>query len=406
MQTDALPKHSPLGASGAERFMECPGSVGLSTGLENDEDDTFSRPGTVAHALAAHCLRTGDEPWSKIGCTADDNDELHEFVRDTDGVHVDKEMADAIQRYIDDIDFNHPKAYRNQGNTWIERRFHCPSIHPLFYGTSDFVHIDDDGTVHVWDLKYGAGILVEPEDNAQLMYYAAGVLDELDIWGLDHVSGWERKVVLHIHQPRIEWHADGVHRIWETSVGDIVEWLDNTLLPAMERALTSDVVKAGKKHCRFCPVLGYKCPEMLRIEKELATMIAAKPAEKYTPQEAGRFRELMGIAKLQDKAVNKVIFGYLSAGKDVPGTKLSKAKSDREWREGAEEAIKKKLGKSAYTEPSLKSPAQIEKLAGGEALATTWAFKPDRGMTVADATDHRPAVKAQTGKNLFSPISK
>src|SRR5690606_938184 len=111
-------------------------------------------------------------------------------------------------------------------NAFIERRFHCPSIHPLFYGTSDFCFLDADArTLHVWDYKHGAGIVVEVEDSPQLKYYACGMLEDLGLW--DDID----RVVLHIVQPR-GWHSDGPHRIWSISTDDLDAWLADVLVPA------------------------------------------------------------------------------------------------------------------------------------------------------------------------------
>ena len=47
--------HSPLGASGAERWMECPGSTALLSQLDLGETDDpdYRVDGTTAHAGAA-----------------------------------------------------------------------------------------------------------------------------------------------------------------------------------------------------------------------------------------------------------------------------------------------------------------------------------------------------------------
>src|SRR5580765_4761035 len=60
------PAHSPLGASGAERWMNCPGSVSLlklvSPGVESDEPE-YRTHGTAAHQLLAHCLTEKLDAW-------------------------------------------------------------------------------------------------------------------------------------------------------------------------------------------------------------------------------------------------------------------------------------------------------------------------------------------------------
>ena len=104
-----LPAHSPLGASGASRWMKCPASPSLSKGWGNTESE-FARQGTIAHALAALCLETGDDAWQHIGSNAS----LFE------GYDVDADMAVAVQDYLTAVREQHED--RHQGNFWIERR--------------------------------------------------------------------------------------------------------------------------------------------------------------------------------------------------------------------------------------------------------------------------------------------
>ena len=406
--------HSPLGASGAERWMLCPGSVSLGQGIprEEEEDDEFSAPGQAAHAVAAECLHTNTDAWTLIGAY------VHEDLLYGPGaeaypeaaIPVDKEMADAVQVYLDAVRQRHPD--RNQGNTWIERRFHCPSLHELFYGTSDFAHLSAvDSTMEypltppaqldVWDFKYGAGIVVEVKENPQLMYYACGILEDLGLW--ETVD----RVTLHIAQPR-GFHFDGPIRSWSISVRDLEDWLYNTLLPAMDNALVSTDTASGE-HCRFCPVRGQRCPQLMsdlgELEKLVMKMNKEGGAAKLSAGELGRILDLMVPAMIARKQALKNATGMLNAGHKVPGWKLAKARSNRQFKDGSADAARKKFGPLALTLPKLKSPAQIDKMPEGDAFTARWAFKPDAGYTVVPETDSRMAISKDT-KALFSPVGK
>lgn len=384
--------HSPLGASGAARWMKCPGSVGLSDGVNDEEDDTFSAPGTAAHTLAEHCLHYNLDAWQKIGWVYDGVVLLDpgQMSGPPEGIEVDKEMADAVQVYFDAVRSWHPD--RNQGNTWVERRFHCPEIHEHFYGTSDLTYLDKEKKeLHVWDYKHGAGIVVDVKENPQLMYYAAGMLTDLELW--ETVD----RVVLHIAQPR-GFHFDGPHRHWAVSLDDLSIWLELTLIPAMDRALVSYETASGE-HCRFCPARGRACPQIMSDLDELEELMTAKT---LTPEQTGRILDLMIPAKIAAKQALKNAMGMLNAGKKVPGWKLAKARSNRKFKPDAEAAAKEKFGKKAYTVPELKSPAQIDAMPEGAAFTARWAFKPDAGTTVVPEGDSRMAVSKDT-KSLFSP---
>lgn len=378
--------HSPLGASGTHRWMHCPGSVGLAYGIDDEEDDTFSRPGTAAHTLGELCLLRKQAPWQLIGSFVDD-------------VPVDKEMADAVQVYLDAIEAWHPE--RHQGNTWVERRFHCPTIHRLFFGTADLVHLDLEARVlHVWDYKHGAGIMVEVDDNPQCKYYACGVLEDLDLW--NEVD----EVVLHIVQPR--GYLDP-HRVCKVSADDLDVWMGDVLVPAMDAALVSRDTKSGE-HCRFCPVRYRQCPSLMQDMEELENMLKdleGRTAEELTNEQVSRIMDLFGLAKIVNKAAEQTAFKRLQNGKPVPGYKLASARANRAWKDEdkAKAVLEKTYGDRAYTAPKLLSPAQIEALPLGAAIVAEHAYKPDAGLTVVKGTDARPAVNRET-KALFKPVAR
>jgi hypothetical protein len=379
--------HSPLGASGADRWMQCPASVSLSQGHRDEESD-HAVLGTSAHALAAYCLTNKVEPWRMIG----------KFAPEANHV-VDKEMADAVSEYIAYIDERMPA--RNQGNSWVERKFHCPTIHKFFYGTSDFCAIDGR-TALVVDYKHGAGIVVDAVDNPQLMYYAAGVLEDLRLW--DAVDEIELVIV----QPRA-FHFDGPIRSHKISVGELVAWLEDQLIPAMDRALVSRDTKSGE-HCRFCPARFGACPQIMKDVEEMEGLMEligkdGEGAAKLTGEQLARFLDLGEVFKIARTAALKTATARVQHGHAVPGWKLAKARSNREFKEGAEAEAEKVFGDDAYSKPELLSPAEIDKLPKGKEFTARWAHKPDKGETLVPADDARPAVSKDV-KSMFKPVKK
>ena len=64
-------EHSPLGGSGAHRFINCAGSFltqreQIENGEFEDIPSEFANLGTAAHELAATCLTEGTEPYEHI----------------------------------------------------------------------------------------------------------------------------------------------------------------------------------------------------------------------------------------------------------------------------------------------------------------------------------------------------
>lgn len=391
---DPAVDHSPLGGSGAPRWIPCPGSVNLSRGIE-DPDSEWAAEGTAAHSLAELCLTQNKEPWTFIDACAPQSDVL-----------VTQNMTDAVQAYLDAIHDRWPD--RHQGNTWIERSFYCPSLHKYFWGKSDFVYLDIEGRhLHVWDYKHGAGIVVDVKENAQLMYYAVGILEDLGLWAE------VEQVTMYICQPR-GFHMDGVVRQWSASVDYLDEWQAETLIPAMDRAMVSTETHAGE-HCRFCPARSHACPAILeakdRIKELIEIMDKEKGAAALTNEQVGEFLDLREILKIAGKAAEQTAYARLNSGAEIPSQeygewRLGAKRSNREFKKGAEVAAVKLFGKDrAFTKPELKSPAQIDELAGGVEFTRKWAFKPDTGLTVKKGTDQSRKVSKDT-KSLFKPVAK
>ena len=111
------------------------------------------------------------------------------------------------------------------------------------------------------------------------------------------------------------------------------------------------------------------------------------------------------VAKIANKAHDSVIFERLQAGQVVQGKKLAAARTNREWKPEVENEAKKVFGDRAYTDPELKSPAEIEKLAKGKDFTARWAFKPEGKLTVVSTTDARPAISKDT-KSMFEKATK
>lgn len=391
IETQERAEHSPLGGSGAYRWMVCPGSVQLSYGVEDQESD-FAKEGTAAHELAELCLIDGTEPWMRIG---------HKM---SNGVEVTKNMTDAVMIYINFARLNFPE--RNQGNTWVEREFFVPQVNEYMWGKVDYSHYDSaDNTLHIIDYKHGAGIVVDAKRNPQLMYYAAGMVYDLGLW--DQLIDNEGKVVMWIVQPR-GFHYLGPIREYTMRADELKAWVEDDLEPSMRHAMTSRDVKWGE-HCRFCPARNRNCPAIADAMKELHQMVLELKkegaAEKLTNEQASRYLQLHALSKIVQKSVEQLVFGRLQNGQDVPGFKLGNGRVNRQWKEGAEAALKRKYGKKAYTVPVLRSPAQIEELPEGKKLSERWAYKPPAGKVVVPLTDPRKATVEKVA-DLFKDETK
>jgi len=377
---EGQPKHSHLGASGAERWLNCPGSVSLIKGLtlpETTDEPDYQKEGTALHAVTAALLENGEDAWEVAGTIVE-------------GVEVTPEMAEAVQTCLDVC---RPMTANPIAKPMIEHRISSP-IHPAFFGTVDFAVLSCESLLQVVDFKFGKGVVVEVENNPQIMYYAYGILQ---------MFPQVRRVVLRIVQPRA-FHPDGPVRRWETTADEIHMWVAETLLPGMRRAESDKTLDAGD-WCRFCPAK-LVCP-MLTGFFETACTYDPKRIVSHNAIALGQAYKASKAVRMYLKAIEDETLRRLTSGQDVPGTKLVYKRANRVWKDGADQVIKSKFGDDAMTPPCLKSPNEIEKISdAAKKVVTELAYTPESGLTVALDDDNRPAVKRQSASEVFSVALK
>lgn len=383
MTDETKPSHSPLGASSAERWMNCPGSYTLLKNLElpdTDEPD-YRREGTAAHEALAYLLqRPAMDAWEIVGETFNKTE-------------VTSEMADALQVFLEE-DRLDAECLPKDSRSYIEYPISHPD-HPLFYGTLDrAIVIPSQKKIKMRDFKYGQGVMVEVEHNPQLMYYTYGLL--IDLVRDYNLDGWTCD--LSIIQPR-GFHTDGPVRSWSIDAEYITDWAESTLLPAMDVAQAEQHLDAGN-WCRFCPAK-LVCPLMNSLFKAAA---CANPKEviTLTLDDIGRSYEKIAAVKQYTAALEAEAFRRLNLGQESTYIKLVPKKANRVFKDDAEAVFTAKLGAKAFTEPKLKSPSEMEKIDGeAKKLVREYAYTPLTGLTVATAADKRPGVKVESTEQAF-----
>ena len=400
--TEEHQPHSPLGASGAGRWMKCHGSVSLLARLKElqriaadvpeSEEEDWTREGLALHEASAYALTEDLECWELVGMT------FHDTL-------ITAEFAKAIETYV-----TYCRSLMAAQTFGIEYRISSP-VHPDFYGTADFwalapgLQRPEKQALHVPDLKGGIGIIVEVEGNVQCMYYAFGVIDGLERQR-SYVFDDDMEVVLTIAQPR-GW-VDPKIRIWSTTVGEIKAWVHKVLVPHMLATAYDNALDAGQ-HCRFCPAK-LVCPMLTGLFKA-ACMVSADLPTDYSDAQLGLSYPLLDPVKFYAKALEKEALRRMSAGKTLPvgddqALKLVHQKTNRTWKDGAALLAMQRYGVRALEEPLdrvvtepqewmaafVKSPAQLEKLPEAAAWVKEFSFQPTGALTVALPDDRRSAV--------------
>lgn len=373
--------HSPFGGSRAKQFMNCTGSTTLIQQLGLTEDDTeseYSKEGTQAHALVAWCLEHEiDAAWVLEQDRKGGAHQMWSLVKTEDAPHV--------QSYIDYV-------RSRPGRRRYEVGFHRPELHDLYWGMIDAELIPvagvQDHVLEIVDYKHGAGVYVPVQRNEQLMYYAAGCIMEDESFFPD-----EGVVRLTIAQPRIDWAPEPI-RSWDTTVGGIKRWLREELLPAMNVKMLDLVLSLGP-WCQFCPAK-LVCRAMTELYK-VFSMPGVEPLAMSDEQLGSEFSQAP-LVRMRIKALEQEVLRRLMSGGKVPFAQLEKGKTDRVWKPDAPLVLT--FPGAAYTEPKLRSPAQIEALPGGKEFVAAWAFQPEAPLRVGLAGG-KPAVQLPSPEERY-----
>lgn len=376
-------KHALCSASGASRWLACPGSVGMSIEAPEPPTSEYAEEGTKAHALAEKALRL----WQSKGDNAA-IDLLTGMSRkdiDDDGFS----MADYVRRYVAGCIIEAVKYDQTpKPAVQIEARLTL-SVDLAMYGTADFVMTGLKGgsaTGLVRDLKYGKGIKVVAEANPQFAYYAVALM---------RMSTKQLESVTVIgDQPRIE---NGVTEV-TYSREELEQWY-GVLTRGAEKALTQAMTKkyelhAGP-HCRFCPAKG-GCDEHLRHQQSTAaldfTESTLPTVASITPERIGRILAAKSEIENFLTSVKEYALGVMKNGGTIPGFKVVQARTHRRWSASEEEvaAFIESFGEDAY-EKKLRSPAQIEKAIKTK-VPDHLVMKPEGVLTIAAESDSRQAA--------------
>lgn len=405
--------HSKIGASSASRWMSCPGSVRLSEGMPN-ESSFFAKEGTAAHALAEVCLSNGylaDRFFGGAYMVENqkvlDEKELARTETNDELISIDEEMVEGVQLYIDTV----RKDYRPGDVLAIEQRFHLETWHPALFGTNDAsIYRPATGELKVYDLKYGRGVPVNVVDNPQLKYYGLGAL--MAERGR-HLSTVELVIV----QPRCP-HPDGPVRRWEIDPFDLLEWASD-LVAAAERTETSDELNPGE-WCKFCPAAAI-CPALRQKVLDSAkadftdsgALLLPDPT-KYKPADLAKALEDVKLIEDWCRRVLEFAHHEAEAGRTPPGWKLVPKRPSRKWssEHDAREALKLMYeveDEHLYTEPKMRSPAQMEAAlkahyglkgkAAKEAISD-YVKSESSGAVLAPESDPREPVKPEAARDF------
>lgn len=339
--------HAVYSASGSKRWLECAGSIKQSESAPPQKESKYAEEGTRAHYVLDYLVKNRKK---RLAAAA--------FLRKS----YPTEMVVFAEKALDYIE---KRLRENEGAELLsDARVKLPVSEPGQFGTLDIAIVTPYGKLIVMDYKYGQGVIVDPEENSQGLYYALGIAHE---YGYDF-----SEVEIIIIQPRAFIGGDGI-RSWTTTIENLIEWrekFERGIKRCKEASNAKDIepyLKSGD-HCQFCPAkIG--CPEIKNKALRQAQAAFDDETGLVTVPEMKALNlpiVLPAIEKLEVwiKAVKAYATELLESGEKIPGYDLVEARGQRRWTDltGVFEAVKKfKVQHLAFSDPELLSPAQFEK---------------------------------------------
>lgn len=372
-----MAQHSRIvGGSTAKRVIACPGSVALVDKMPPKPSSSYADEGTLLHDTIADVLDGKGTPESYLG-------RKHEEAVLTQELLDDKLLVALAA--LDEIDPEGEMEYA------VESRVGFQNYDPEVFGSVDLIGRIGDRAI-VLDWKFGDGVAVDAEENAQLMFYAAAAMRTA---GTSWVFHDAEEIELVIVQP------PSVKR-WVTTRERIAAF-ESDLFRAINKALKPDAPLAAGDHCKWCAAKPI-CPLMTgAIDRMVRAKIEALPVEQI-----GHYLDQIPMVEAFIKDLQQLAHGLIEEGQKVPGWKLVNKRATRQWiNEDKAVAFLSSAGVEAWAEPKPLSPAQAEKALKKAKieLPADLVVAVSTGSTLAPESDPRPAV-LQIGQTLSKAMAK
>lgn len=396
-----MSKHSKIGASKAERWMNCPGSVAFCDTLPEAPTSIHAATGTIVHALGEKILK-GEYEFELGGSNIEID---REYEQDGFTITVTEKMvedAELYASYIRSVMQEHKVSFKD---VYLEHRVEGTRIHPDAFGTCDCL-INAPDELHVIDYKNGVQP-VEVAGNVQLMLYALYASMTLNVY---------KPVVLTIVQPNRKDGGPAVQS-YRPTPEECTDFGEN-ILKAIERVEANLSRKenwdlmAGA-HCKWCSAIPV-CPshkKMLELQtgvrfSKIDTDGMEIPELEYIdPERLSHLVRNVELVQQFCKQALSLAHGLAKKGTTIPGYKLITKYGNRKWINEKEAVARyeKEFGDDAFT-MKFKSPAQLEKVLPKERRKEIEALveKPETGVALVE--DSHPAPQASPVHPGFKPI--
>lgn len=357
--------HAILSPSSAKRWINCTPSALLAEAA-GSKSSVYAEEGTLAHEIAEHALtRYLEGAYDPI---IDEGVPIKEEHFQNPLFSID--MANYICKYCDYVIGEGYEMQKQDGSNkmYLERRVDITDFAPDSFGSVD-VTLVSDKTIHIIDLKYGAGVKVTADHNEQMMMYALGALKAATSPNITNIR-------MTIAQVRLD-HYD----TFEMSKSDLLDWAEKVLKPAAKAAIQGEGKQVIGSWCGFCPVKA-QC----RAQRDA---ILADFEEKPEPLLLSDEEIVDLIGKIDTykswiESVNKYVYDRAIQGHKWNGYKLVAGRTSRVIKDEAKirQALLNEYLEDEVLNIKLKGIGDLEKLVGKKVFSARFG----------DAIESRPGA--------------
>lgn len=338
-----MTEHARFAPSSAEQWINCPGSVSLQERFPDTSDNTDALDGVTCHAVATGALENGFSSVSGY---------LTSGLFVSSAVVTD-DIIDAAQVYVSEV-----RRISGDDPVMVERKVSISAVHPTdCWGTLDTAYYDPrTGDLHIWDLKYGWG-LVEVTENWQLALYALGLIEEM--------NPRPQRVVMRIVQPR-PYHPDGTRRARAVRMVELLPFAGIAQVAVRAAESPEPHCKTGR-YCKHCSAL-LQCDTARKAGLFVADMISGTRSAPVTPEQIGfelrLFRRLSEMAGHRLAAAEAAALAMARSGTEIPGWQIGTTAGKTEWAPAAATeilAVAEMFGVTVTAPSKLLTPNQVTK---------------------------------------------
>ena len=367
-------EHSTFSPSSMDRFIMCPASLRICKDVPQEEEQDYSKEGTLAHTVAETFFYS---TMLDIPMPNDLINEMNLWPKSMNDMAIGASFyANEVRTWLAHPEIGEVLWYGLERGVPIVPEESC-------FGTGDCIIVGTKGAA-VIDYKFGRKRV--HADSMQLRAYAAGVLKHLSDVPEDY------RIFTVIVQPRVDLAAS-VHCYMKEEIESFFSSITDMIRRSKNPSELP--IRGDKKHCFWCPASrtkdpAFKCPA---IKQELDT-ISAEDFRGYLIGSSGEvesigpnarrdesLKKLIAFAPIIKQAAEKAqqeLEFRLERGEVIEGVKLADVEGKRYWRyddqrmsKMLEDAFDKLKDSTMTVIPAtvkLKTIGEIEKVIGKDKL--------------------------------------